>query len=416
VVPETGSSCQLIALKAGIANFLVGRELNEVPWDSRRFDRMLKFPSGELPVQVGTQATVGGSPLESAKPSGFLDEVNVILRRYPPKDVPTTYILDQVITERSQEFKLRDNMLRDARGVRGLTYLDGGSVHRDLSPVGPTFKRGGGLLMIDGEIMCYEEVRGDGTVVLARNGRGLLGTRPAAGGYRSHDLGASVVFLDQVPATVLQSEMSASSAAGHVKSMSTFPFAEGTLLLDQELMHYTWVRAGSEDGAGFEMPERQTKESANSQQSGDGLFRGRFGTGPARHPAGTPVLYFPFRYWDRWQERSEDPGRRSIGSCERRKSCGGQALAVPVPSIGAATGLGVTQLVTSRVGSARELAGPPCQRDARPGARAQAQAARRADAYERGDARALPPLDCSRRGRSRRSQRRGAARLDPRST
>ena len=38
-----------------------------------------------------------------------------------------------------------------------------------------------------------------------------------------------------------------------------------------------------------------------------GLFRGRFGTEPAAHPAGTPVIVFPFRYWDRWAERADAP-------------------------------------------------------------------------------------------------------------
>ena len=42
-------------------------------------------------------------------------------------------------------------------------------------------------------------------------------------------------------------------------------------------------------------------------RQGRGLFRGRFGTVPAAHTAGTPVIVFPFRYWDRWTERADAP-------------------------------------------------------------------------------------------------------------
>jgi hypothetical protein len=40
---------------------------------------------------------------------------------------------------------------------------------------------------------------------------------------------------------------------------------------------------------------------------GDGLFRGRFGTMPAGHSQGEPVILFPFRYWDRWASRADAP-------------------------------------------------------------------------------------------------------------
>jgi hypothetical protein len=48
-------------------------------------------------------------------------------------------------------------------------------------------------------------------------------------------------------------------------------------------------------------------------RDGPGLFRGRFGTEPADHAAGTPVILFPFRYWDRWAERADGPELAYMG-------------------------------------------------------------------------------------------------------
>ena len=40
---------------------------------------------------------------------------------------------------------------------------------------------------------------------------------------------------------------------------------------------------------------------------GPGLLRGRYGTVPEAHSAGEPVIFFPIRYWDRWEERADAP-------------------------------------------------------------------------------------------------------------
>lgn len=37
------------------------------------------------------------------------------------------------------------------------------------------------------------------------------------------------------------------------------------------------------------------------------MFRGRFGTEPSDHAAGTPVIFFPMRYWDRWAPMADGP-------------------------------------------------------------------------------------------------------------
>jgi hypothetical protein len=52
---------------------------------------------------------------------------------------------------------------------------------------------------------------------------------------------------------------------------------------------------------------RLSSQPGRMDAKGAGLFRGRFGTTAAAHAQGTPVILFPFRYWDRWQPRADAP-------------------------------------------------------------------------------------------------------------
>jgi hypothetical protein len=54
------------------------------------------------------------------------------------------------------------------------------------------------------------------------------------------------------------------------------------------------------------MPRAST-EPGLMDGRGAGIFRGRFGTQSIDHGAGTPVILFPFRYWDRWADRADGP-------------------------------------------------------------------------------------------------------------
>jgi hypothetical protein len=215
---------------------------------------------------------------------------------------PGNFVLDETLAEGAGELKITSNMFRGALGPMIQGAVGGGFVPRGL-------KRGGGLLLVDGELIVYREVQDDGTVAIAQDGRGLLGTIP-----RAHAAGASVLFVDQVPATTLDSPMSSESAIGLVASLEDFPRAEGTVLIGHELLHYTWTRPNPDGGAqAFEMPERQDPAAAaapggtSAARTGSGLFRGRYGTAAASHGAGTPVISFPYRYWDRWTDRADDP-------------------------------------------------------------------------------------------------------------
>ena len=94
--------------------------------------------------------------------------------------------------------------------------------------------------------------------------------------------------------------MSAASAALPILDATGFP-SEGTVLVDDELIHYTRIREGA-----LEMPSASTVPGA-MDGNGGGLFRGRFGTEPAGHRQGAPVILFPFRYWDRQAEHADAP-------------------------------------------------------------------------------------------------------------
>ncbi|MFT4649529.1 MAG: hypothetical protein ACI9X4_002769, partial [Glaciecola sp.] len=65
-------------------------------------------------------------------------------------------------------------------------------------------------------------------------------------------------------------------------------------------------------GSQFVMP-RGSLEVGLKDGDGGGLFRGRFGTAASAAVQGTPVIFFPYRYWDRWQERTEVPELAYLG-------------------------------------------------------------------------------------------------------
>ena len=92
-----------------------------------------------------------------------------------------------------------------------------------------------------------------------------------------------------------------------VQAMGAMPSRMGTALLGRrELIHYTWVRV-SGDQATMEMPRYWPPGEDGDSPASHGLFRGRYGTTPLAASAGEPLIAFPFRYWDRHVERSDDP-------------------------------------------------------------------------------------------------------------
>ena len=272
---------QLVGFKERVgAALFQGPTSREDFVDTRFADRLIKFPSGELPAAFAEVARFGGSLQGDGRDlNGRIDEVVVLQHR------AADLILDQPMAETDTQFVVRTDLLLTGFGP----IVVGGDVTE-------RYPGTGGLLSIDGEILAFTEHSG-GTFTIAPNGRGLLHTIE-----RAHDEGARVRFLTHVPAAILTDGVTDRSDRLQVESLGLLPRFGGTLLLGRtELLHYTWTRANNV----LEMPRYFDQERGGSQ--GRGLFRGRFGTLARSAGAGEVVIGFPFRYWDRYQVGAEDP-------------------------------------------------------------------------------------------------------------
>lgn len=270
---------QLVAFTDAVRGQYLGPPSGTVIDDPRRFDRVVKFPSGELPAAYCRTPTIGAGVNNQQPMTGIVDEVEVA------SHVAQDLVLDDVFASTAQQFTVN----------RAVTMLANGPFwyQQDQSAA---FPQGGGLVQIDTEILAYQS-RQDGIFVVATNGRGLLNTQP-----KDHDRGARVKFLTHRPAAILRSGIGAQEATIPVQDLGALPRA-GTLLLGRELLHYSWVRAQSNS---IEMPRWYPRDAGDGGRA-RGLLRGRFGTNPQGGAAGEPVIAFPFRYWDRYHEESDDP-------------------------------------------------------------------------------------------------------------
>ncbi|MBL9078620.1 MAG: hypothetical protein JNL08_14005 [Planctomycetes bacterium] len=274
---------QLVAFQDGVQGRFIGPTSGTVPEDPRQYDRVVKFPSGELPAAYCEQVHLGSGVGGQQPITGVVDEVEVVAHEIPDLVVETAF------TANANTFDLVPSLTFHAAGPwqPGQNFVD----------ECPTT---GGLLQIDGEILAYQ-ARNNGTFTVAANGRGLLNTEA-----RDHDRGARVRFLSHRPVAILNSGVGIRDDALSVTNLGALPRRTGTLLLGRELLHYCWARS-SGGAAVLAMPRWfPPGEDANSPQA-RGLFRGRFGTTPQTGQSGEAVVGFPFRYWDRHASASDDP-------------------------------------------------------------------------------------------------------------
>jgi hypothetical protein len=275
--------CQFVAFADGVRNQFLGPVAKTPIRDPRQVDRMVKFPSGELPAAYCDNPTSGG-PVGSAggtNMSGFVDELDVVQHH------ATNLILDEAIAAAG-------NTLRVSRG----SYTPAGllDLGNDFST---QFPEAGGLLWVDGEVIAYQR-RSNLVFTVANNGRGLLGTQP-----RGHDRGARLHFMTHRPAAILSSGVGARDHVLSVQALGALP-RSGTVRLGQELLHYTWTRQVGNAGT-LEMPRWHPPGSDASNPQARGLFRGRYGTPNQSASNGEAVVAWPFRYWDRFALQSDDP-------------------------------------------------------------------------------------------------------------
>ncbi|MCC7061473.1 MAG: hypothetical protein IT456_01635 [Planctomycetes bacterium] len=273
---------QLCAFKDGVKGQFLGPARGAVVQEARMYDRVVKFPSGELPAAYSEFVTLGGGVGNQGTMRGFVDEVDVV--QHENFDL----VVDEAFNASAKVFRVNP----------GMTYTSVGPVfyQNDLSA---NFPEGGGLLWIDGELLAYQS-RKDGEFTIATNGRGLLGTEA-----RDHDRGACVHFMTHRPAAILNGGVGTRDAVLAVQSLASMP-RSGTVLLGRELLHYGWMRQVGDAGT-LEMPQWYPPGEDGTSASARGLFRGRFGTAAAGASAGEAVISWPFRYWDRYAEFSDDP-------------------------------------------------------------------------------------------------------------
>jgi hypothetical protein len=262
--------------------------------DARLRTRLVCFPSGERPRVVG-RTTIGGGfdgGASGAIPSAIVDEVvfgDAQFGRGSPGDpdavAGASLVLENPLDAAGLQAKVLPKTVRLPHGSFAANYEFLTETPDDA-----------GLMQIGDEIVCYDSrMTLDGTIAIAPGGRGLLGTTA-----QNHDATEPVLFLEQHVVSFLAGAVSATDAMLPLANLDGFP-SEGTVLVGSELIHYTRLRQGA-----LEMP-RSSSEPGAMDEKGAGLFRGRFGTTAAAHAMGEPVILFPFRYWDRWQERADAP-------------------------------------------------------------------------------------------------------------
>jgi hypothetical protein len=275
---------QLIGLRDDVKSLYQGPAQGTVLEDSRMYDRIVKFPSGELPAAFCAEPSIGAGVGGDQPIQGIVDEVEVIAH------IAQDLVLEEIMDANAQQ--LTTNPLYYNNSI-GAVWAG-----RDLSA---NYPENGGLIQVDDEVMAYS-ARANGVFTIAQNGRGLLNTEA-----RGHDRGARVKFLTHRACAILTGGVGGTEAVIPVQDVSPMPIA-GTLLMGQELLHYTWSRNSANT---LEMPnwyppnEDGTIETGTS--SARGLFRGRYGTQSQGAGSGEVVISWPFRYWDRYAEFSDDP-------------------------------------------------------------------------------------------------------------
>lgn len=292
-LPQGGFDATLthIALQGALAVPFAATPIGNVqnPIDSRLLTRIALFPSGELPRLV-TSAKLGGDVLTGAGvPSALVDEALFFPNfAQGPAALPAQFVLGETLAEAGGSAVASVNTLRTTLG----DFVD-----PSYSGVLGSLPAHGGLLRIGEEILAYEAYdTGTFTFVLPPAGRGLLGTEPAP-----HRVGEGITFLGALPCAILAASVGPDDALLPLLELSPgFP-SQGTVWIEGELVHYTRVESSV-----LVMPRAST-EPGRMDEKGPGLFRGRYGTPRAPHGVGTPVILWPFRYWDRWSELADAP-------------------------------------------------------------------------------------------------------------
>ncbi|MDF1797916.1 MAG: hypothetical protein P1V81_01965 [Planctomycetota bacterium] len=294
-----------IPISPGVQTQISGQTV----YDIRETARLVMFPSGELPreidrVFVGDSIETPTTTRARIDEAGFLSSPFGLSTGAGEPALGGSLYLRQELGSGSTTIFVQPASLRHA----------GGNISSS-TPLLDELPDDAGLLRIGSEIVCYQSYDSQaGTLSVANNGRGLLGTRE-----QDHATGESVTFLEAFTVTLLSGPIDADESSIDLVDAGGFP-GEGTVLIDEELIHFT-RRVGSR----LEMPERSETPGARAENGG-GLFRGRYGTTPSGHSGGAIVILFPFRYWDRWSDGADAPELSYFGFSPQQEDAFWQRL------------------------------------------------------------------------------------------
>ncbi len=270
--------------------------------DPRLHARISKFPSGERPriasaVAVGSVYDAAGGEV----PSIVVDEVSFGTQEFLrglPSTSPSSHssgaqmVLALALDESAEQIQ-----------VAPRTFVVPGGRWAGADGVLGALPEDGGLLRIGDEIMAYaERDESLGQITLAPGGRGVLGTEAGP-----HQPTEAITFMEGWAVSTLAAGIGPGDATIALSDVQGFG-SSGTILIDDELIHFTRQRSDSLEmpRAGYDANDPQT-ETLGDNGRGRGLFRGRFGTVPTGHAQGALAISFPFRYWDRWAEQADAP-------------------------------------------------------------------------------------------------------------
>jgi len=254
--------------------------------DYRGITRMMKFPSGEMPNEVGDNFAFGRNEVGAGDVvTAFLDEIHVWRHQ---ASIPMALVSNvEPLTEKTKEITLR--AIPPTESLEGIEGYD-----KDC-----------GVINVDGELIVYRGLRSEGPdlITLENCHRGALGTKP-----RPHAAQAYARFVPDIWVSSIDGRLNRDAATIPVKRTRLWPLEGAARLVGEdklEIVHYTTVGEGT-----LTMPENL---DADPESRGRGLLRGRYGTEAIDHDDGTLVVWHPFRFWDRHLARRGSDSTRSVG-------------------------------------------------------------------------------------------------------
>jgi len=276
-IPYTGHSLQQLG------SVIVGD-------DRRQYSRLSKFPNHERPRNFGNLVVGGTAGGTTPSLQGYVDEVSL------------TAVGGQgqtgILSARGSFFlreDLREGETSQVR-VHGRDFmLDGFRISVPGIQAGEWLKSlpTSGLVDIDGELIAYSDLNtANGEFTIATGGRGFLGTD-----IRGHSTGAPLRFMDSRASAALDNNLTSYAETIQIQRLAGFG-RSGMVLINNELIHAP-LRG---PGGMISMPRERRGADG---QVGQGILRGRFGTQPTNHTAGTLVYSFPNRWMDNYVPQSD---------------------------------------------------------------------------------------------------------------